>query len=439
MPISSSALPETASAVDQSTKAESTMISPVDSSSGSDTDIESSRATLVTALDSSSSLLSSLGPSSASSSSSSTGASSYSVTQKEDQQALTTDEDQRRNTSKRRRPATSRPDARTLRPLGPKHLEFGYKVARKNLSAAVATAVNELFGFSIPVRNKETEAKRPGKGCIPLLRQHPLVRKAADAVDEADRLLEEALARGENWNTKVPDEWMQQDDQTEYEWGYDKPEAKSEKETRRLRARIVRPNNLESNSRKRRTPEVKKNDVSGEKEVSASGSGDAVVQPKGKSTDVSSFSTTTGSLNERERRSRSQSPSAPKLDPSSSRAVSAEPDVPPAPAFGKRSRGRPTKTAFETAGSVMETEASAVTAQSPVLGSSMMKFRLDPPAKSQPPAAPRVQRKRGRPRKYPLPPPVPSLDQLPKNAAAAMAAQDSERRSSKRRKIISSK
>ncbi|KAL5492124.1 hypothetical protein ACEPAI_3571 [Sanghuangporus weigelae] len=432
MPISSGALPETASAVAQSTKEESTMASPVGSSSGSGTDVESPRATPVTTLDPSLSTLSSLGPSSSSSSSSSTGA------QEEHQQTSAKDDAPTRKTDKRCQPATNRPDARTLRPLGPKHLEYGYKVARKNLSAAVATAVDELFGFSIPVRNEEIEAKRPGKGCIPLLRQHPLVRKAADAVDEADRLLEEALARGENWNTNVPDEWMRQDDQPEYEWGYKKLEAKTEKEARRLRARIVRPNNSESRSRKRRTPKVKKDDVSGRKEASASGSDDNVVHAKGKSTDASLLSTTTGSLNERERRSHSRSPSASKLDPSSSRAVSAEPDVPHAPAFEERSRGRLQKTAFETAGSVMEIDASAVTAQSPVLGSSMMKFRLDPPAKSQPPAAPRVQRKRGRPRKHAPPPPVPSLDQLPKNAVAAMVAQDSERRSSKRRKIFPS-
>ncbi|KAL5512923.1 hypothetical protein ACEPAH_3321 [Sanghuangporus vaninii] len=439
MPISSSALPETVSAVNQSTKVGPTILSPVDSSSGSGTDIESSRVTSIITPDLSSSPLPFLGPSSSSSSSSSTGASSYSVTQQKDRQALTIDEDPRRNTDKRCQPATSRPDARTLRPLGPKHLEYGYKVARENLSAAVATAVNELFNFSIPVRNEETEAKRPGKGCIPLLRQHPLVRKAADAVDEADRLLEEALAHGENWNSKMPDEWMRQDDQQEYEWGYNGPEAKFEKEARRLRKRIVRPNNSESRSRKRRTPEVKKNDVSGKKETTASGSGDDAVCPKEKPTDTSLFSTTTGSLNEREQRSRSRTPSTSKLDPFPSRSVSAEPDVLPAPAFGKRSRGQPKTTAFETAGSVMEIEASAVTVQSPVLGSSMMKFRLDPPVESQPSAAPRVQRKRGRPRKYPLPPPVPSLDQLPKNAVAAMATQDSERRSSKRRKINSSK
>ncbi|KAL5492130.1 hypothetical protein ACEPAI_3577 [Sanghuangporus weigelae] len=144
-------------------KAESTIVSPIGSASGSDMDIESSHATPITALDSSSSsssppLLSS----------SSTDALSYSVTQKEDQQTSTTDDVPRRNARRERQPATSRFGARSPRPFDLKHLEY-----RDNLS------------------------------------------------------------------TKVPDEWMQHDDQTEYERGYKKPEAENGRETRRLRARIV--------------------------------------------------------------------------------------------------------------------------------------------------------------------------------------------------------
>ncbi|KAL5537185.1 hypothetical protein ACEPAF_1008 [Sanghuangporus sanghuang] len=178
-------------------------------------------ATPVTALDSSSSSSSPPFPSS-----SSTGASSYSVTQKEDQQTSTTDDVPRRNARRERQPATSRLDARSLRPLGPKHLEYWFKVATKNLSA-----VAQLHVWSIHF--------------------------------------------SENLSTKVPHEWMQHDDQAKYERGYKKPEAENGREIRRLRARI------------RWTPEVKTNDVSREKETNPSGSVDRTVELNVKCTDAS--------------------------------------------------------------------------------------------------------------------------------------------------------
>ncbi|KAL5537180.1 hypothetical protein ACEPAF_1003 [Sanghuangporus sanghuang] len=436
----STALSKTASATDQSTSAELTMVC-VDSTAGPDTDIGSPRATPVTALESppSSSASSPVPFSPSSSPSSSTDASSYSVTQEEDQR-ICSDDAPRRNTGNRRQAAINRPDAgsnNSLRPLGPRHLEHDYKIARKKLSAAVAIAVNELFGFSVPVRNEETEAKRPGKECIPLLRQHPLVRRAASAVDEADRLLEEALARGENWASAIPKELEWNEKHPDYEWAYNEPEAETEKKARRIKARIDIPKTFKprTRTRKRQTPEVEEDEASDNKEANPSGPVDDTPQIRAKSTDLS-LDTTIGGLGERERRSRSRSVSVPESDPSFAPAVIAEANVPLAPVSEKRNRGRPQRAIPDTFGSVMELETAAVMIQIPVLGSSMMRFRLDPPTESKPPPAPPVKRKRGRPRKHPLPPPVPTLDQLPKNAAAAMAAQESERRPSKRRKIV---
>ncbi|KAL5531390.1 hypothetical protein ACEPAG_4267 [Sanghuangporus baumii] len=443
VPTSSTALSETMSAMNQPTVVELTMVS-VDSTSGPDTDINSSRATPVTALESpSSSSASSPVPSSPSSSSSpSTDASSYSITQEEDQRTCSVDDAPKRDTGNKHQAAINRPDAgsinNSLRPLGPRHLEHDYKVARKKLSAAVAIAVNELFGFSVPVRNEETEAKRPGKECIPLLRQHSLVRRAASAVDEADRLLEEALARGENWASEIPKEWEWSEKHPDYEWAYNEPEAETEKKARRMKARIDLPKTFKprTRTRKRQTPEVEEDEASDNKEANPPGPVDDAPQLRTKSTDPALCTTIIGSLHERERPSQSRSVSAPDSDPSSALAVIAESDEPPAPVSEKRNRGRPRRAIPDTSGSVMEMEATAVTTQSPVLGSSMMRFRLDPPKESKPPPAPPVKRKRGRPRKHPLPPPVPTLDQLPKNAAAAMVTQESERRSSKRRKIV---
>ncbi|KAL5512928.1 hypothetical protein ACEPAH_3326 [Sanghuangporus vaninii] len=442
VPTPSTALSETASATDQSTGTELTMVC-VDSTSGPDADTDSSRATPVTALESPpSSSASSPVPSSPSSSpSSSTDASSYSATQEEEQRTCSVDDAPRRNTGNRRQAAINRPDAgsinNSLRPLGPRHLEHDYKIARKKLSAAVAVAVNELFGFSVPVRNEETEAKRPGKECIPLLRQHPLVRRAASAVDEADRLLEEALARGENWASAIPKEWEWDENHPDYEWAYNEPEAETEKKARRIKARIDIPKTFKprTRTRKRQTPEAEEGEASDNKEANPSGSVDDTLQIRAKSTDPS-LDTTIGGLGERERRSRSCSVSVLESDLSSAPAVIAEADLPLAPVSEKRDRGGPQRAIPDTSGSVMKIEIAAVTTQTPVLGSSMMRFRLDPPTESKPPPAPPAKRKRGRPRKHPLPPPVPTLEQLPKNAAAAMAAQESERRSSKRRKIV---
>ncbi|EJC99649.1 uncharacterized protein FOMMEDRAFT_30963 [Fomitiporia mediterranea MF3/22] len=139
----------------------------------------------------------------------------------------------------------TRASSNSFRPVGPAHLEHDYAKAREELSNAVAISAYELFGFSIPVRNAEMESKRPGKDQIPQLRDHPLVQKAAQALDKADEELEVALARGETFeNTPIPDQWRWGSDLLRpYEWARPEPEVQEEPPRRRIRSRaeVVQP------------------------------------------------------------------------------------------------------------------------------------------------------------------------------------------------------
>lgn len=327
----------------------------------------------------------------------------------------------------------TRPRAK-LRPLGPVHLEYEYTLARQGYSVAIATAAHELQGFSVPARSEPMKAKRPTKDCMLALKQHPLVRRTAKALDEADRALEEALGRGELWeNTPIPAycNWSSPHLQAEYEGAYIEPADVVKKKARRAKARVGLPDQAKActRSRRRQTPNVRKRERSNSEEMGTTGTG----QPDSNSAESSSRSTPMRNLLERERRTRSRSlvSSPPRTTNNSKRSSVDAPE--------KKTRGRPKTATSQITGALVDIETPAMPTQSSDVGSSLMRFRLDPPVQPGPPAAPLVPRKRGRPRKLPDAPPVPTMDQIPKLAIDAMAAQDPEKRYSKRRKIASSK
>ncbi|KAL5530967.1 hypothetical protein ACEPAG_3843 [Sanghuangporus baumii] len=132
------------------------MVSPVDSTSGPDTNIDSSRTTPDTDIRSS--------PSS-SSFSSSIDALPSSVMQEKENQICMADDASERNTRRKHHTESGRPGARSDNnkrpgPLGPKHLEYDYNLVRKTLSSAVAITVNDFSGFSIPVGPKLSDRGR---------------------------------------------------------------------------------------------------------------------------------------------------------------------------------------------------------------------------------------------------------------------------------------
>lgn len=91
-------------------------------------------------------------------------------------------------------------------PLGPRHLEWEYHDARAELHEATAQAVFEL-GYDcsrIKAGKSVLRETRPSLGEVMRMR-HPAVMHARRRVDEADKILNDALARGFTWeNTPLP-------------------------------------------------------------------------------------------------------------------------------------------------------------------------------------------------------------------------------------------
>ena len=110
----------------------------------------------------------------------------------------------------------------SLRPQGPRHLEYDYHVALEGLKEAVYDGFRQL-GCIPPksVIRQQHDAKDGGDtpnfeeltpGIKEKLKAIPTVVRASRKLDEADLALEEALARGETWdNTPVP---------AEFRWGH---------------------------------------------------------------------------------------------------------------------------------------------------------------------------------------------------------------------------
>ena len=109
----------------------------------------------------------------------------------------------------------------SIRPPGPKHLEYDYGLALNEFKAVVYEGLGQL-GYIPPKgvdRRRRIEGKQKGEVLPPLqvglsldlkamLKAIPAVASVSVRLDIADRALEEALARGQTWeNTPVPPEF----------------------------------------------------------------------------------------------------------------------------------------------------------------------------------------------------------------------------------------
>lgn len=143
----------------------------------------------------------------------------------------------------------TRQQAANYRPAGPAHLEHAYSCARAEFRTALITAAHQLFGFSVPVRNSEMEARRPTPEKYALLRAHPLVKHVAGKLNRIDAALERAISKGRLWdNTPIPEEYRWTEEKlAEYGWAYLPPEQpvvkkkeKREREEASVEPRITR-------------------------------------------------------------------------------------------------------------------------------------------------------------------------------------------------------
>lgn len=172
----------------------------------------------------------------------------------------------------------TRAQTASYRPAGPAHLEHAYSLARAEFQTALLVAAYELFGFSVPVRNAEMEARRPTRAQYPLLRAHPLVKRAAERVDALDAALERAIAKGRLWeNTPIPDEYRWTEEKLEeYEWAYLPPEQqqqlvkeKKDRERKESEASSVEPRVTRSAKRRAEASEEDDDDESASVPVQA--------------------------------------------------------------------------------------------------------------------------------------------------------------------------